>query len=159
MFRGFSCQATTSGIPPPGASPPFTRSSTCTQNFCRTTTARKSRSSRLQTSPHSPQARAAALRQTPAHNHRRRPRAPRTSVLAPCSFHILTASTRHTSGDRLLSRRLPVPRTSSPLRLAPSRRHGVSRSSSPHTGPIQGLASEVKMIVLLIGTRFSNLYT
>ena len=39
---------------------------TCTQNFCRTKTAR---SSRLQTSPHSRQAPAAALRPTPAHHH------------------------------------------------------------------------------------------
>jgi hypothetical protein len=132
LLRRFGCQATTSGIPPPGASPPFARSSTCTQNFCWTTTAR---SSRLQTSPHGRQARAAALRPTPAHHHHRRPRAPRTPVLAPCSFCSLTASTRHTSGDRLPPRRLPAPRTSSPLRLAPSRRNGVSRSSLPHTGP------------------------
>jgi len=47
--RKFGCQATTSRIPPPGASPPFVRSSTCTQHFCRTTTAR---SSQLHTSPH-----------------------------------------------------------------------------------------------------------
>jgi hypothetical protein len=60
---------------------------------------------------------------------------PKTPALAPSSFRNLTASTRHTSGDRLLPRRLPALRTSSPLRLAPSRRNGVLRSSSPHTGP------------------------
>ena len=48
-LRKFGSQATTSRIPPPGASPPFVRSSTCTQHFCSTTTAR---SSQLHTSPH-----------------------------------------------------------------------------------------------------------
>jgi hypothetical protein len=38
LTRKFGCQATTSRIPPPGSSPPFVRSSTCTQHFCRTTT-------------------------------------------------------------------------------------------------------------------------
>jgi hypothetical protein len=47
------------------------------------------RSSRLQTSPHGRQARAAALRPTPAHHHHRRPRGPRTPVLAPCSSLLL----------------------------------------------------------------------
>ena len=120
-----------SRIPPPGAPPPFVRSSTCTQHFCRTTTAR---SSLQRTCPHCRQARAAAPRPTQEHHHHRRQRAPRTPALAPSSFRNLTASTRHTSGDRLLPRRLPAPRTSSQLRLAPSRRNGVSRSSSPHTG-------------------------
>jgi hypothetical protein len=80
------------------------------------------------------------------------------------SFRNLTASTRHTSGDRLLPRRLPVPRTSSPLRLAQSRRNGVSRSSSPHTGPssrscVRSTLARGKESALFIGTQFSNLYT
>ena len=99
--------------------------------LCTTTTARSSRS---QTSPHSHQVRAAARRQTPGRHLHRRPRAPRTPVLAPSSFRSSTASMRHASGGRMLFRRLAVPRTSSLLRLAPSRRNGVSRSSSPHTG-------------------------
>ena len=100
--RKFGCQATTSRIPPPGASPPFVRSSTCTQHFCRTTTAR---SSLQRTCPHCRQARAAAPRPTQEHHHHRRQRAPRIPALAPSSFRNLTASTRHTSGDRLLPRR------------------------------------------------------
>ncbi len=46
----------------------------------------------------------------------------------------MDASMRHTSGGRMLFRRLLLPRTSSLLCLAPSHRNGVSRSSSSHTG-------------------------
>ena len=94
LLRRYGCRATTSRIPPFGASLPFARSSTCTKLFCRTTTAR---SSRLQTSPHSHQMRAAARRQTPGRHLHRRPLAPKTSVRAPLSFHSSTASMRHTS--------------------------------------------------------------
>ena len=62
---------------------PFARSSTCTKLFCRTTTAR---SSRLQTSPHSHQMRAAARRQTPGRHLHLHPLATKTSVRAPLSF-------------------------------------------------------------------------
>ena len=53
--------------------------------------------SRLQTSPHRHQMRAAARRQTPGRHLHRRPLAPKTSVRAPLSFHSSTASMRHTS--------------------------------------------------------------
>ena len=46
-----------------------------------------------------------------------------------------TASTKHSSGVRFPPRRLPAPRTNSPLAPAPFRRNAVSRSSSPSNGP------------------------
>ncbi len=129
--RKFGCRATTSRIQPPGASPPFVRSSTCTQHFCRTKT---SRSSLQQTCPHCRQVLAAVSMPTQEHHHHHPQGVPRTQALAPSSFSNLTVSTRHARGDRLLPRSLPAPRTSSPLCLAPSSRNGISRSSSPHTG-------------------------
>ena len=69
LLRRLGCQATTSRILPPRSplySPlQFSRSSACTQNFCRTTTAL---SCLLQTSPHSRQTQSAALRPTPVHS-------------------------------------------------------------------------------------------
>jgi hypothetical protein len=83
--------------PPPGTPPPFILSSTCTQHFCRTTTAR---SSLHWTCPHCCQSLAAMPQPTQSHHHHLRPCAPRTPALAPSSFHNLTTSTRHTIGDR-----------------------------------------------------------
>ena len=55
--------------------------------------------------------------------------------VAPSSCRSSTVSMRHTIRGRMLFLCLPVPRTSSLLHLAPSRRNSVSCSSSPHTGP------------------------
>ena len=85
--RRFGCQATTSMIPPPGAPPPSVRSSTCTQHFCRTTTAR---SSLQRTCPHRRHSRAAAPRPTQAHHHNHRTRADRTPAHTHTHTHIHT---------------------------------------------------------------------
>jgi len=64
------------------------------------------------------------------------PQAPRTTATKNSSFRSSTASTRHSSGVRFPTRRLPALRTSSPLvGPAPFRLNAASRSSSPSTGP------------------------
>jgi hypothetical protein len=87
--------------------------------------------------PAPPSAQAAALLPTRAQTRSISAQAPRTTATANSFFRSSsTASTRHSSGVRFPTRRLPALRTSSPLvGQAPFRRNAASRSSSPSTGP------------------------
>jgi hypothetical protein len=86
--------------------------------------------------PAPPSVQAAALLQMQAQTHSLSPQAPKTTATANSSFRSSTASTRHSSGVRFPTRRLPALRTSCPLvGPAPFRRSAASLSSSSSAGP------------------------